>query len=177
MCVPGGPISPPLSYISPMSSSPWLTQCPCTTLRCHMHVRVMSKSPWMLLKGLMSPHIFPQEGPISPTHVPCGHVPVATSVPPPCPEVPHGCHRCIRAVSVSTCASLAWGFHGEVAQGLVIEGPKRQVWGLRGVPEEEGGAHCGGLGPRGRCQFGRVWGVPLLSHCHCVPPGMHPATP
>lgn len=199
-------LSPPVSYMSPMSSPPWLTPCPCPTLRCHMHVSHVQVPTACSWKGLMSPRMFPRSVPYLP---PMSHAsPVATSVPPPCPEVPHGCHRCIRTVSVSPCGSLVWDFHGEVAQGLVIEGPKRQVWGLRGVPKEDGGAclvggesggelgprvvlegsgssrgsprrglSLGGLGlvwgPRGRFEFGRVWGAPLSSHCHCVPPGMH----
>lgn len=96
-------------------------------------------------KGLMSPHTFPRRIPCPP---PMSHAyPVTTSAPPPCPVVPPGCHRLIRAVSVSSHGSLVWGFHGEVTVGLGIEGPKRQVWGLRAVPREEGGPGLsGGVG-------------------------------
>lgn len=80
-------------------------------------------------------------------HVPHVLLPMADTMPLHHPEVPHGCHRHFRAVSVSPCGSLVWDFHGEVAQGLGIEGPKRQIWGLRGVLKED--QVCGGcLGPR-----------------------------
>lgn len=160
MCVPGG-------SMSPMSSSPWLTLSPCTTLRCHMHVTAMSKSPCMFREGTSAPAYVPQGVPYP---SPMSHAsPVATSVPPPCPEVPHGCHRHIRAVSVSSHGSLVWGFHGEVAQGLRVEGLKRQVWGLRGVPKEEGGAGFGGLG--GVWVPGQVWGFGRIRRFKGVPKG------
>lgn len=89
-------------------------------------------------------------------HVPHVLLPMADTVPLHHPEVPHGSLRHFRAVSVSLCGSLVWGFHGEVAQGPGIEGPKREIWGLRRVPKEEGGASLGwGLGLR--TGLGRIW--------------------
>lgn len=81
-----------------------------------MHVRAVSKSPCMFLEGTRVPTCVPQEGPMSSTHVPC--IPCDRYVPPPCPVVPPGCHRLIRAVSVSSHGSLVRGFHGKVTAGL-----------------------------------------------------------
>lgn len=98
-------------------------------------------------KGLISLHMFPSRVPYPP---PMSHAsPVTTSVPSPCPEVPPGCHRHIRSVSVSSCDSLVWVFHGEV------------VWELKGVPREEGGASLWWWGwvPGQVWGFGRIWGL------------------